>query len=241
MNLFWEFLITVGILQVSVLFTTIYLHRSQCHRGLDLHPALANLMHLHLSLFTGVTPREWVAVHRKHHHFSDREGDPHSPYLLGLWQVFFGNYFYYKREIRNVATIRKYTPDYRPDLVDRIPFIHYGVLGGLVIFMCMFGWMWGAAAWAFHVVAYILLNSSINSLCHMIGYRNYNNKATNLRLIAWMTGGEGLHNNHHEHPTSAKFSRSVSKREFDPAWALICLLERCGLARVKPEPIAKAA
>jgi stearoyl-CoA desaturase (delta-9 desaturase) len=159
----------------------------------------------------------------------------------GLWQVFFGNYFYYKREIRNEATIRKYTPDYRPDLVDRIPFIRYGTLGGLLIFMGMFGWMWGLAAWSFHVVAYILLNSSINSLCHMIGYRNYDNQATNLRLIAWMTGGEGLHNNHHEHPSSAKFSRKLTKREFDPAWTVICLLQRCGLARVKPEPVAKAA
>ena len=241
MNLFWALLITIGILQVSVLFTTIYLHRALCHRGLDLHPALANLMHLQLSLFTGVVPREWIAVHRKHHHFSDREGDPHSPNVHGLWQVFFGNYFYYKREIRNEATIRKYTPDYRPDVVDRIPFIRYGTLGGLLIFMGMFGWMWGLAAWSFHVVAYILLNSSINSLCHMIGYRNYNNQATNLRLIAWMTGGEGLHNNHHEHPSSAKFSRKLTKREFDPAWTVICLLQRCGLARVKPEPVAKAA
>jgi stearoyl-CoA desaturase (delta-9 desaturase) len=75
----------------------------------------------------------------------------------------------------------------------------------------------------------------------MIGYRNYNNRATNLRFIAWMTGGEGLHNNHHEHPSSAKFSRKLTRREFDPAWTVICLLERCGLARVKPEPIAKAA
>src|SRR5260370_40822126 len=78
MNLLWMTLITVGILQLSVLFTTIYLHRSQCHRGLDLHPFVGTLMHLHLALFTGITPREWVAVHRKHHHFSDKEGDPHS-------------------------------------------------------------------------------------------------------------------------------------------------------------------
>src|SRR5215467_3137737 len=137
MNLFWALLITTGILQVSVLFTTIYLHRSLCHRGLDIHPVVANLMHLQLSLFTGVVPREWVAVHRKHHHFSDREGDPHSPYLLGLWHVFFGNYFYYRNEIKNAATIRKYTPDFKPDLIDRIPGIRFGVYGGLAIFMLM--------------------------------------------------------------------------------------------------------
>jgi len=241
MSFVWMCLITLAILQISVLFTTIYLHRAMCHRGLDLHPAVGNLMHLHLSLFTSIVPREWVAVHRKHHHFSDREGDPHSPYLLGLWNVFFGNYIYYRRETHNRATIRKYTPDHRPDLIDRVPMIRYGVLGGLGIFILVFGLAWGLAAWSFHVVAYILLNSSINSLCHVVGYRNYENLATNIRVIAWLTGGEGLHNNHHQYPSSAKFAWNKLKKEFDPAWPVICFLERCGLARVKPEPLAKAA
>ena len=93
MPFLWMLSITVCILQVSVFVTTIYLHRSMCHRGLDLHPLVGSLMHLELSLFTGIVPRDWVAVHRKHHHFSDREGDPHSPYREGLWKVFFGNYF----------------------------------------------------------------------------------------------------------------------------------------------------
>jgi hypothetical protein len=99
----------------------------------------------------------------------------------------------------------------------------------------MFGWLWGAVALLFHMVAYVLLNSSVNSFCHMIGYRNYDNTATNLRLVAWLTGGEGLHNNHHEHPSAAKFSRKFRRKEFDPAWPLIRLLECCGLARVRPE------
>jgi stearoyl-CoA desaturase (delta-9 desaturase) len=239
MSLGRMFVITVAILQTSVFLTTIYLHRAKCHRGLDLHPFVANLMNLHLRLFTGIVPRQWVAVHRKHHHFSDREGDPHSPYLLGLWNVLFGNYFYYRKEIRNEATIRKYTPDHKADLIDRIPGMRLAPLAGLGIFMWMFGWIWGLAAWAFHVVAYILLNSSINSLCHMAGYRNYDNLATNITLIAWLTGGEGLHNNHHEFPSSAKFA--TKSREFDPAWPVICLLERLGLAHVKPAPLAKAA
>src|SRR5579884_1251788 len=173
MSLLWMFLITAGILQMSVFFTTILLHRTITHRGLELHPAVRAFMHLELSLFTGIVPREWAAVHRKHHHYSDKEGDPHSPYLLGLWHVLFGNYFYYRKEKSNPATIRKYTPDYRPDVIDRIPLIQYGVFGGLAIFMLMFGWQWGLAAWAFHMVAYVLLNSMINSVCHMIGYRNF--------------------------------------------------------------------
>jgi len=239
MHLLWIAIITLVILQMSVFFTTIYLHRCQTHRGLVLHPLVANFMHLHLALFTGVVPREWVAVHRKHHHFSDKEGDPHSPYLLGLWHVLFGNYFYYKAEADNPATVRKYTPDYQPDLIDKIPFIRYGVFGGLAIFMAMFGWEWGIAAWVFHIIGYVLLNSSINSLCHMVGYRNFNNKATNIQLIAFLTGGEGLHNNHHQYPSSARFA--VKGREIDPAWVVIRLLESVGLAEVKPEPLAAAA
>ena len=239
MSFLWMFLITVAILQASVFVTTIYLHRAMCHRGLDLHPVVANLMHLHLSLFTGIAPRDWIAVHRKHHHFSDQEGDPHSPYLFGLWTVFFNNFFMYRKEIRNAATVRKYTPDYRRDLVDRIPFIKYGALYGLIVFMLMFGWAWGLAAWAFHVVGYIFLNASINSICHMIGYRNYDNLATNHQVIALLTGGEGLHNNHHEYPSSAKFA--LKSREIDPAWPVIWVLTRLGLASVRPEPIAKAA
>ena len=211
MSFLWMLFITVVILQVSVFLTTIYLHRAMCHRGLELNPVVANLMHLQLSLFTGIVPREWVAVHRKHHHFSDKEGDPHSPYLMGVWNVLFGNYFMYRKETKNAPTIRKYTPDYRPDLVDRIPGIRYGVFGGLIIFMLMFGWAWGVAAWVFHMVAYVLLNASINSLGHWFGYRNYENLATNLQLLAFLTGGEGLHNNHHEYPSAARFSRKPPK------------------------------
>jgi stearoyl-CoA desaturase (delta-9 desaturase) len=232
-------LTTLFILQLSVFFTTIYLHRCLTHRGLELHPAVRAIMHLELALFTGIQPREWVAVHRKHHHFSDQEGDPHSPYIHGLWHVLFGNFFYYRNEKNNLATIRKYTPDYRPDFLDRIPGIRFAPLAGLAFFMLLFGVALGLAAWIFHVVAYILLNSMINSLCHMIGYRNYDNLATNLQWVALLTGGEGLHNNHHEYPSSARFAQRA--REFDPAWPVIRVLEGLGLARVKPEPLAKAA
>jgi stearoyl-CoA desaturase (delta-9 desaturase) len=196
-------------------------------------------MHLHLRLFTGIVPRQWVAVHRKHHHFSDKEGDPHSPYLYGMWDVFFKNFFYYRAEIRKEAVIAKYTPDYVPNILDRVPGRRFAVFAGLGIFMLMFGWAWGLAAWTFHVVAYILLNSSINSICHMIGYRNYDNLATNVQFIALVTAGEGLHNNHHEYPSSAKFA--LKPREFDPAWPVIWTLQRLGLAEVRPEPIARAA
>lgn len=241
MSFVWMAVITFVILQISVFSTTIYLHRCVTHRGLHLHPAVELLMHLELMLFTGIVPREWAAVHRKHHHHSDEEGDPHSPRVYGMWTVLFGNYFLYKRETKNQTTIRKYTPDYHPDALDRLPMgmQHYAVFGGLLIFVLLFGWAWGLAAWAVHIVAYVLLNSSINSLCHMIGYRNFDNLATNIQLIALFTGGEGLHNNHHEFPTSARFA--LRGREIDLAWPIIQLLERCGLAKIERLPIAKAA
>lgn len=242
MHFVWMAVITVVILQMSVFSTTIYLHRSVTHKGVELHPVIRLLMHLELMVFTGVIPREWAAVHRKHHHHSDEEGDPHSPHVLGLWTVLFGNYWLYKKEANNPATIAKYTPDYRPDAIDRFvprPIQRFGLFLGLAVFVLMFGWAWGAAAWAFHIVAYVLLNSSVNSLCHMIGYRNFDNLATNIQFIAFLTGGEGLHNNHHEFPTSARFA--LRGREIDLAWPVISLLERCGLAQINRLPIAKAA
>lgn len=239
MNFWWMAIITLMIVQTSVFFTTIYLHRAKTHRGLELHPVVGLLMHLELALFTGIVPREWVAVHRKHHHYSDRKGDPHSPYLYGLWTVLFGNFILYRKEASNPATLRKYTPDWKPDALDRSPLIRYALLGGLAIFVALFGFLWGPVAWLTQAVLYILLNASINSVCHMIGYRNYDNKATNLQWIALLTAGEGLHNNHHEYPASALLA--LKRREFDPAWPVIRLLERAGLATVKRLPVAKAA
>lgn len=232
-------IITLVILQISVFCTTIFLHRAKTHRGLELHPALGFLMHLHITLFTGIVPRQWVAVHRKHHHFSDEEGDPHSPLRQGLWKVLFGNFFLYKAEAKNSATVAKYTPDWKNDPLDPIPHLNFGVIGGLAIFCAMFGLPWGIAAWGFHVVAYILLNSSINSLGHMIGYRNFQQQATNLRLVALLTAGEGLHNNHHEHPSSARFA--LRRYEFDPAWPVIVILEKLRLAKINRLAVAKAA
>lgn len=239
MNFLWMGIITLLVLQTSVLFTTIYLHRYKTHRGLELHPVVGFLMHLELAVFTGVVPRKWVAVHRKHHHFSDQEGDPHSPWLHGMWTVLFGNYFLYRREARNPATVRKYTPDWKADAIDRVPFVECGALIGLGIFVLLFGWLWGAVAWATYVVLYLFLNAAINSLCHMVGYRNFDNKATNLQWVALLTAGEGLHNNHHEYPTSALFA--LRGHEIDLAWPVIRLLECCGLAKAKRVQVAKAA
>jgi stearoyl-CoA desaturase (delta-9 desaturase) len=178
-------------------------------------------------------------VHRKHHHFSDEEGDPHSPYIYGMWTVLFGNYFFYRKEANDAEVIRKYTPDWKEDWIDKMPGNEWAAIGGVLIFILLFGPWWGVAAWVIHALLYVLLNSAINSVCHMVGYRNFDNTATNLQWIALVTGGEGLHNNHHEFPTSARFS--LRGREIDPAWSVIRLLELLNLAKVQRLPIAKAA
>ena len=237
MSIAWMVLITIVILQLSVFFTTIYLHRTLTHRSIRLHPAVGLFMHLHLKLFTGLQPRQWVAVHRKHHQFSDKEGDPHSPHLLGLWHVFFGNALLYRKEANNPETVRKYTPDYKEDVLDKLPLGSYGALIGLGLFILVFGWAWGIGLFVFQAIAYILLNSSINSICHMIGYKNFDNMATNVQWIALITGGEGLHNNHHEFPASARLA--AKRTEIDPAWLLVRMLEIFKLAEFNPAQLAK--
>jgi stearoyl-CoA desaturase (delta-9 desaturase) len=240
MEVWLMIVIATVIMQISVFCTTIYLHRTLTHRGLDVREPLATLMHLHLSLFTGIVPREWVAVHRKHHQFSDKEGDPHSPYLEGLWTVFFGNVYFYRKTANDTATVRKYTPDYKGTIIDKVPQQNrIFMIFGIALFVWMFGWAWGIGLYLVQGIVYIFLNASINSICHMLGYRNFDNLATNVRWIALITGGEGLHNNHHEYPTAAHFA--MKGFEFDPAWPIIKVFEGLGQIRVKRLPVAKAA
>lgn len=221
--------------QAAVFGTTIYLHRCATHKALDLHPAVAFMFKFALWLTTGLQTREWVAVHRKHHAFTDQEGDPHSPLLRGFWSVQLGNVFHYVREARNAETLERYARDIEEGWWDRRVF-RFGLLGlalGTTILCLVLGLWWGLLAAGIHAVMYVfVLSSSINGLCHYVGYRNFDNTATNVRLIALLTGGEGLHNNHHGHPRSPKFSwRESGKGEIDPAWLVIKLLIALNLAK----------
>ena len=225
-------LVAFAILQVTVFSTTIYLHRTATHRSVVLHPAIEVLFRIALWLTTGIKTREWVAVHRKHHAYTDKEGDPHSPYLAGFWSVQLGNIFHYVREARKLDVQEKYARDIKEDWWERTIF-RYGALGpivGLAVLSIIIGPGWAVLAGAIHGVAYIfVLSSSINGLCHYRGYKNFDNTANNIRLLALITGGEGLHNNHHAFQRSPKFSFKAS--EFDPAWPVIWLLTKFGLAQ----------
>jgi stearoyl-CoA desaturase (delta-9 desaturase) len=218
--------------QVAVFSTTIYLHRAATHRAIVLHPAVEWLFRFFIWMTTGIVPREWVAVHRKHHAFTDEEGDPHSPHLEGFWKVQLGNVFYYLRELKDPGVVEKYARDIRRDAWDRYLFDHgtAGLLIGIATLCAVLGIGWGLLAAGLHAFLYVfVLSSSINGLCHFFGYKNFDNTATNMKTIAWLTGGEGYHNNHHGFPRSPKFS--FRRGEIDPAWPVIKLLARMKLAR----------
>ena len=226
--------VSLVVLQVMVFSTTIYLHRSATHRALTLHPIAAFGFRLAVWLTTGIVPREWVAVHRKHHAHTDEDGDPHSPLLVGFWKVQLGNVFYYIRETKKPETIQTYAKDMlKSDFFDKVAFNYggAGIIVGTALLCLTLGFWWGIFATAFAGFMYVfVLSSSINGLCHSYGYKNFDNTAGNFRSVALLTGGEGLHNNHHGRPRAAKFS--VRKSEIDPAWPIIRTLELLRLAKV---------
>jgi stearoyl-CoA desaturase (Delta-9 desaturase) len=224
--------------QIAVLGTTIYLHRTATHMALTMNPAVEWMFKFSLWLTTGLSTKEWVAVHRKHHAFTDKEGDPHSPMLEGFWKVQLGNVYYYMREVKKTDVVARYARDIHEGWWDDNVF-RRGLAGlalGTVILCATLtlgfglGIGWGLFAAGVHAVVYVfILSSSINGLCHHVGYRNFDNTATNIRFLALLTGGEGLHNNHHGYPRSPKFSFKWS--EIDPAWPFIKLLIALNLAK----------
>ena len=233
--------VAIALTQVAALATSIYLHRALAHRSLQVHPIADVAFRIALWLTTGQSRQQWVAVHRKHHTFTDREGDPHSPRLLGFWRVQLFNVAYYMREARNPETLETFAPDLRPDRLDRALFSR-GVLGlavGLCALCALIGLWPGLIAGLMHAGFYVFgIAPLINALGHWRGAKNFENTAYNWRLLAWITAGESLHNNHHAHPRSAKFS--VRRSEFDPSWLMIRSLAAAGLLSIVGRPVAWA-
>jgi stearoyl-CoA desaturase (Delta-9 desaturase) len=233
----WQVLLfTLVVTHITIAAVTIYLHRAQAHRALDLHPAVSHFFRFWLWLTTGMVTREWVAIHRKHHAKCETEEDPHSPQTRGIKTVLLQGAELYRAESKNMETISKFSHGTPDDWIERNLYTRYswqGVGLMLLINLTLFGAI-GAAVWAVQML-WIPINAAgiINGLGHWWGYRNFEAPDASTNISPWgvMIGGEELHNNHHTYPTSAKFS--VKPYEFDIGWVYISLLSKLGLATVR--------
>jgi len=226
-------LVALTVCELAIFLTTIYLHRTLAHRAMTVAAPVAIIMRAVLWLTTGLKPRQWVAVHRKHHAFTDVPGDPHSPVLDGFAAVQFGNAVLYRRALKGTDIVDRYAKDLAPDAWDRILFDRawLGLGIGITGLCLLFGWELGLIAAGLHAVAYLALSASINAVGHTSGSSPHPNRATNNQWLAWMTAGEGLHNNHHAAPTSARFQ--LAKGELDPGWWVVRGLTTLKLAKVR--------
>jgi stearoyl-CoA desaturase (delta-9 desaturase) len=230
-------IVTLVLTHVSIAAVTIYLHRHQAHRALDLHPLASHFFRLWLCMTTGMVTKEWAAVHRKHHAKCETADDPHSPRIYGINRVLWGGVFLYVKEANNQTTLERYghgTPD---DWLERnvygsrakiglvamglINVTLFGIVPGLLMLAVQIAWI---PFWAAGV---------INGIGHYWGYRNWSSAdaSTNIFPLGILIGGEELHNNHHAFGSSAKLSNRWY--EFDIGWMYIRILEMLGLAQIK--------
>lgn len=243
-----DLLVVLALTHVTIAAVTIYLHRNQAHRALDLHPVVSHFFRLWLWLTTGMVTKEWAAIHRKHHAKCETPEDPHSPQIYGLSRVLWGGVFLYVREARNRETIERYGRGTPEDWIERRLYSRFPALGIAVmalIDVALFGLVAGLAIWAVQM-AWIPFWAAgvINGIGHYWGYRNWEcaEASRNIFPLGILIGGEELHNNHHAFATSARLSSKWY--EFDLGWLYIRILQAFGLARVKklaPRPRLAAA
>jgi len=237
-----EILYTLIVTHITIVCVTLFLHRGQAHRGIQFHPVLQHFMRFWLWLTTGMITRQWVAIHRKHHKHSDKEGDPHSPYVFGIWRVLFGGALLYSYAARDKALIDQFgkgTPD---DWIERnlyTPHNFTGISIMLLIDLALFG-PWGAVIWGIQMIWIPFWAAGvINGLAHWIGYKNYDSDSTprvkdgsrNLCNLGIVIGGEELHNNHHADPSNPKLSHRWF--EFDIGWMWLKIFEFLRLAKIR--------
>jgi stearoyl-CoA desaturase (Delta-9 desaturase) len=234
---FWGYVaVTFGTIQLMFLGVTLYLHRDQSHGGLTLHPVLRHLFRFWLWFSSGVVTREWVAVHRRHHAYADKVGDPHSPVIFGLRRVVLEGYELYKGATEDPHILKHYGKGTPEDWIERHLYSRVSNLG-LVLFILTLLILFGIPAIvmiAVHLIAQPLFAGGVvNGLGHAVGYRSFEMPSTATNLVPWgvLLGGEELHNNHHAFPRSARFA--VQRWELDIGWLWICALRGLGLAKVR--------
>lgn len=238
----WGYILVVlGLTHITIASVTIFLHRHQAHRALELHPIASHFFRFWLWLTTGMVTKEWVAIHRKHHAKVETPDDPHSPQILGIGKVLLEGTELYRKEAKNLLILERYerygaaTPK---DWLERNLYAKHVKLGIGLYLIChaiAFGAI-GVVMWAVEM-AWIPFFAAgvINGVGHWWGYRNFETPAPDQsrNIVPWgiIIGGEELHNNHHQYPTSAKLSNRWF--EFDAGWIYIRILHALGLARIK--------
>ena len=227
---------TLVMTHITIVCVTLFLHRGQAHRGIEFNPVLEHFMRFWLWLTTGMVTKQWVAIHRKHHAFSDKEGDPHSPHIYGIARVFFKGAGLYHIASKDKDMVNKFgvgTPD---DWIERniyTPHSRLGILLMLIIDLLFFG-PWGLIVWGVQMIWIPFWAAGvINGVAHWLGYRNGTTRDASRNISPWgiIVGGEELHNNHHLDPASPKLSRRWF--EFDIGWMWLTVFRLVGLAKLR--------
>ena len=230
-----EILATLVMTHITIICVTLYLHRSQAHRSIEFHPVISHFMRFWLWLTTGMVTAQWVAIHRKHHRFSDEPGDPHSPHVFGLWTVLFKGAVLYHEASKDKAMVDSYGVGSPDDWMERNVYSAHSRLGiGFLFVLNCWIWGWhGAVIWLVQM-AWIPFWAAgvINGVGHWFGYINGPTRDHSRNIVPWgiIVGGEELHNNHHVSPASAKLSSKWW--EFDAGWMYARILESLGLAKI---------
>ena len=233
----WGYIVfTLVVTHITIASITIFLHRHQAHRALELHAIPSHFFRFWLWLTTGMVTKEWTAIHRKHHAKCETIDDPHSPQILSIGKVLKEGSELYRKEAKNMKTLERYgegTPD---DWIERNVYTKHsvkGVASMLIINLVLFGPI-GLTIWAVQMAwSPVLAAGIVNGVGHYWGYRNFQPEDASRNIVPWgiLIGGEELHNNHHAYATSARLSNKWY--EFDIGWMYICILKAVGLAKVK--------
>jgi stearoyl-CoA desaturase (delta-9 desaturase) len=231
-----EIIATLVMTHITIICVTLFLHRGQAHRGIEFHPVLGHFMRFWLWMTTGMITKQWVAIHRKHHRFTEQEGDPHTPHIYGIWRVLFKGAGLYHSASKDSEMVQQYgagTPD---DWIEQNLYTKHsrlGILLMLLINVALFGW-WGILIWGIQMIWIPFWAAGvINGIGHWWGYRNGETKDHSRNIVPWdiIVGGECLHNNHHMDPANPRLSRKWF--EFDAGWMWLTLFRSVGLAKIR--------
>jgi stearoyl-CoA desaturase (delta-9 desaturase) len=230
-----QIIYTLILTHITIICVTLFLHRGQAHRGIEFHPILSHFMRFWLWLTTGMITRQWVAIHRAHHRYSDLPGDPHSPHQFGILRVLLGGALLYHKASKNQALVDAYGKGTPNDWIENKIYTRWPWLGVSVMLLlniALFNWV-GIIIWVIQMIWIPFWAAGIiNGVGHFWGYRNGETRDNSRNISPWgiIIGGEELHNNHHLDPASPRLSRRWF--EFDLGWAWLRLFTLLGLAKI---------